>query len=312
MRYGDSAELAATIAEEGGNSPADVFFAQDAGSLGAVDARARAASRRRRSTGSPRVSATAKAAGSGRRAASRVLAYNTDPVTERPARLRVRPHRPALEGQARDRADERVVPGVRDGTAPHRRRGARRSMARGPKQNEPSRTRRTRRSSKRVRPARSSSGSSTTTTSTWSRRSSQTPRREPLPRQGDPGALVNVAGAGILASAEQPARRPSSSSTSCSPTRAQRFYADEAEEAEYPLVAGIPARTGLPPLDELQGPDVDLSTFGAELERDARAAARDRLPVVSRRSGRRAPPAPARPRGGLVVVACSCCRSPTW
>lgn len=36
IRYGGTPELAATIIEEGRNSPADVFFAQDAGSLGAL------------------------------------------------------------------------------------------------------------------------------------------------------------------------------------------------------------------------------------------------------------------------------------
>lgn len=36
VRYGDTAQLAATIVEEGRRSPADVFFAQDAGALGTL------------------------------------------------------------------------------------------------------------------------------------------------------------------------------------------------------------------------------------------------------------------------------------
>ena len=36
VKYAGTSELAATLLEEGDNSPADVFFAQDPGGLGAV------------------------------------------------------------------------------------------------------------------------------------------------------------------------------------------------------------------------------------------------------------------------------------
>ena len=83
----------------------------------------------------------------------------------------------------------------------------------------------------------------------------------------DPGALVSVAGVGILDGAEHAATAERFVEFLLADEQ-QRFYTEEAEEAEIPLVEGIPPREGVPTLDELSdaGPDVDLSAFGEELE----------------------------------------------
>jgi iron(III) transport system substrate-binding protein len=83
--------------------------------------------------------------------------------------------------------------------------------------------------------------------------------------EGDPGALVSVAGAAVLDSSDEREAAEDFVAYLLSDD-GQRFYVDEAEEAEYPLVEGIEPRAGLPPLSSLQGPDVDLTSFGAEHE----------------------------------------------
>jgi len=75
---------------------------------------------------------------------------------------------------------------------------------------------------------------------------------------GDAGALINVAGAGVLASSDQPGL-------------AQRFIlyllGNDAQNyfaqttSEYPLVAGIPTIEGLLPLSEIEAPEIDLSSI---------------------------------------------------
>ena len=73
---------------------------------------------------------------------------------------------------------------------------------------------------------------------------------------GDVGSLVNVAGIGVLKSAEQGGNaqrfvdflleRPQ-----------QEYFAQDV--GEYPLVAGVAQDPSLPPLQDIQAPDVDLA-----------------------------------------------------
>ena len=72
----------------------------------------------------------------------------------------------------------------------------------------------------------------------------------------DPGALVNVAGAGILTTAANPVAAQAFVDYLLT-EESQEYFAGETQE--YPLVDGVPANSELPTLDEIASPDIDLS-----------------------------------------------------
>ncbi len=72
---------------------------------------------------------------------------------------------------------------------------------------------------------------------------------------GDIGALVNVAGLGILASTDQPTEAAAFVDFLLSP-EAQGYFAEQTYE--YPLVEGVPTTDGLVPLADLGAPPVGL------------------------------------------------------
>ncbi|GAA1118145.1 iron ABC transporter substrate-binding protein [Arthrobacter flavus] len=76
------------------------------------------------------------------------------------------------------------------------------------------------------------------------------------PDAGDPGSIVNVTGAGILSNAAQDADALKFVEFLVS-AEAQQYFVDET--FEYPLADGIDAPEGLPALDSLVNPDLDLS-----------------------------------------------------
>ena len=80
--------------------------------------------------------------------------------------------------------------------------------------------------------------------------------RNHFPTGGDPGALVNVAGVGILRSTKASAAAAEFVNYLLGPS-AQRYFAEQT--FEYPLVAGVAPPAGLPPLSSIRSPDIDLS-----------------------------------------------------
>jgi iron(III) transport system substrate-binding protein len=265
VRYGESAELAATIAEEGGNSPADVFFSQDPGSLGAVDDELaelpqgtldRVAERFRDSGG--------KWVGTSGR--TRVLAYNTDALAEDQVPDSVFDLTdPAWKGKIgiapTNASFQAFVTAMRLSVGEERTRQWLIDL----KQNDP----KTYEKNTPIVEALATGEIELGLVNHYylylvKEEQPEAPIANHFLAKGDPGALVSVAGAGVLASAANKEGAEQFIDYLLS-DEGQRFYTDSAEEAEYPLVGGIEAKAGLPPLDTLEGPNVDLSTFGAEL-----------------------------------------------
>jgi iron(III) transport system substrate-binding protein len=266
VRYGDSAELAATIAEEGDNSPADVFFAQDPGSLGSVESQLAVLPQEVLDRVDARFR-DAEGRWTGTSGRSRVIVYNTDALTEDEVpdsvfdlidpkwdgRIGIAPTNASFQAfvtamrlSEGDEATRAWLEDLKDLS---------------PKEYE------------KNTPVVEAAAAGEIDLGLVNHYYLYLVREEqpdaPIENHflaaGDPGSLVSVAGAAVLDSTDQrdDAERFVEFLLS---DEGQRFYVDEAEEAEYPLVEGIEPRAGLPPLSSLQGPDVDLTSFGAEHE----------------------------------------------
>jgi iron(III) transport system substrate-binding protein len=269
VRYGDSAELAATIAEEGDNSPADVFFAQDPGSLGAVENEELLAElpdellervpERFRDPDGHWVGTSGRV---------RVLAYNTEALTEKEVPDSVfdltDPKWKGRIGFPPTNASFQAFVTTMRLTAGEERT---REWLEGLKANDP-------KTYEKNTPVVEAVAAGEIDLGLVNHYYLYLVKEEQPDAKvanhylesGDPGALVSVAGAGIIEGTdnEESAREFVEYLLS---DEGQRFYTEEAEEAEYPLVEGIEPKEGLPALDSLEGPDVDLDSFGPELEK---------------------------------------------
>jgi iron(III) transport system substrate-binding protein len=77
---------------------------------------------------------------------------------------------------------------------------------------------------------------------------------------GDPGALVNVSGVGIVKGTGRRTEAERFVSFMLG-SEAQHYYSENTKE--YPLVAGVAPQAGLPALDSIDGPDIDLGDLAS-------------------------------------------------
>lgn len=260
-RYGDSAELAAQLLEEGDNTPAQVFFAQDAGALGAVDADGLFA---------PLPAATADAVPAAYRSPSgtwtgitgraRVVAYDSVqvPNAEVPSSV-FDLTAPKWKGQVAiaptNASFQACVTAMRVSEGDE---ATRRWLA-GLVANDVQRYEKNGLILDAVDAGRVKLG--LINHYYWYEKAAEVGEdamraRIAFTKPKDPGSLVNVAGVGILRQGAADPRAAKFVDWLLSAPTQQWFVTNT---FEYPLVSGVPAAAGLPPLDSLRGPDVGLA-----------------------------------------------------
>jgi iron(III) transport system substrate-binding protein len=266
VRYGDSAELAATILEEGQNSPADLFLSQDAGSLGVVAADGLFAQidqeildrvdPRFRSSEGLWVGASGRA---------RVIAYNTNNVSEDELPTQVtdltgKEYRGRIGFPPTNASFQAFVAAmiITEGEE------ATRTFLKGLAANEPELYEG---NSDTVRAVAAGEIDFALTNHYY--RFEVAAEDGPIPVQnhfltgGDPGALVNTAGVGILATTDA-ADAAAQLVDYLTGEEGQTYFAEDT--FEYPVVDGYEPSEDLPALDEIESPDVDLSQLGETLD----------------------------------------------
>ena len=264
VRYGDSPELAAQIQEEGGNSPADVFFSQDAGTLGAIADRLTPLAQPQldRIPASYRSPDGRWIGTSGR---VRVVAYNTDVYkpTDLPdtilgytdkrfrGRLGIAPTNASFQafvtvmrleyGEDKTKTFLNALKANDVKTYP-------KNLA--------------------IVEAIASGEIDLGLVNHYylellKKEQPNAPVANRFLTPGDPGAFVNVAGVGIVTSSNKKAAAAKFIDYLLSDA-GQRFYTTTSEETEYPLVAGIPGPAGLPALKDLIGDKIQVVDLGSQ------------------------------------------------
>ncbi len=268
VRWGDSAALAATILEEGAASPADVFYAQDAGSIGILDgllAELPADDRalipaRYQDPGGRWIGVTGRV---------RVMAYNTDRVD--PGSLPgsvlalaepdwplgpigVAPTNASFVGfvsAMRETLGDDATQAWLEGLAAHARSYEKNSQ---------------------IVDAIASGEIDTGLVNHYYlyEKLASDPGAAVANHYfdgADVGSFANISAVGVLASSERSA--DAQALVAWLLTEGQVFFAAEAEEREYPLnetQPGLEAAADLPPLADHGGPDVDLGLLAEDVE----------------------------------------------